>query len=351
MPVKPLVNIYAVADPKSSEKLNKMMSNLAFGFNTKFNPRAVEYAIGVYKQLVLKYCPTPEMEDQMRYGYKNIDESRMHRARNQLHLKEALANEDPGRTFKVIGNGLITASFGNTTAINKQSGFFWKHKRKHARGMSMKGIETKAGYESRKLDSSKLTTLQDFEYGATYTVTPRNPGEKLHPYVGPIRYDRMGRELGFDVAVKHIVPQRMFSRALLYSKPLIEKSIMGELIRYFKHLTNYFPDEMPTPFAMTPGWGKLQSIGNIAEYKLNATKHQARIKKMSLVKHQEKYTKLAKSLSTKITKMRKNLKRQGKKTSGRLEQTIRQQKKYLGEIASSKTGLKMLRTTKGRKRK
>jgi hypothetical protein len=285
----------------------------------------------------------------MRYGYANIDESRMHRSKGQLHLKEALAKETPTWDTSNATYG-VSANYGDIAKINKQTGFSWKHKKSKLRGYGKK-VTGAGAYEDRELDSSKLTTLQDFEYGKTYLVKPRTSGEKLHPYVGPI-YFKKGKELGFSAATKKIRPQRMFSRAMSGAKPLIEQSIFNELTRYLEGLANPLADTKPIAFSkLGAGFEKYLKIGNLAEYKLNATKHQARIKRLELVKGKENYTKLANVYRTKIAKMRKSLKKQGKKTSGRLEQAIKRQKMYLGNIARSKTGLRMLRTPKGRKRR
>jgi hypothetical protein len=243
MPPRPAVRVFA--EFKEKEDLEGYFAKLLMDFNLKFNMRTAIGAMRLYKDEVIKRTPEPKLERFIRYGPYVQDPTRykQYRSKGEYSLQEAIGREDPvietgkvtypgipGATPTTYGKAyVITAQFGNIKRINARTNFHWIHKKRDKRRPG-----AMLGYEQRSLNKDEIDTLQKFEFGGTWTIKPRNPGERLHPIIGrQITYSEHWREIGGErKIIKEVRPRHMFSGAVSSAKRQIESYIRQSMASY-----------------------------------------------------------------------------------------------------------------------
>ena len=232
MPHNPAVRVFA--EFKEKEDLTGYFTKLLMDFNLKFNLRTAIGAMRLYKDEVVKRTPEPKLEKYIRYGPYVQDPTRykQYRSKGEYSLQEAIGRENPvlesGRTE--YGKAyVVTAQFGNIKRINARTNFHWIHKKRDKRRPG-----AMLGYEQRSLDKDAIDTLQKFEFGGTWTIKPRTPGERLHPIIGrQITYSEHWREIGGKQKIlKEVRPRHMFSGAVSSAKRQIESYIRQSMTKY-----------------------------------------------------------------------------------------------------------------------
>lgn len=138
----------------------------------------------VYKERVLELTPKPMEEKYYRYAgqsisgkisEKGIDPRRYIQGKGQMSLREAIRREKP--YVIEAGKSKFRVAWASFRRLNQKTIFGWRYSLRTTANPKHWPITT------RWLDEDTVDTVEKFEYGGTWIITPRPPeGNEIMPH-------------------------------------------------------------------------------------------------------------------------------------------------------------------------